>query len=268
MKRSSALIAAIAFTLCATARAPAVASDDVIFGNEPAADASIEGSLPFDAKLALEIDSGDKAAKTGPSNALLLLEGVGMALPEYFRGVAQHEGSHALAVILVGGKVESIDILPKMFNGHIRFGETQWSGNFTKAQDTFVDMAPKITDLTIMAAYTAAFESGIYPDNKHLQLLLLVVATSAWIDFSKDLFTTRDDNDTVKAWNNYGLTTETQRLPYRILWGALAAGGALEIGRGFYRLFSHKSPAKDSGERKPKADLRLGPGYVGVGGNF
>ncbi|MBI3555849.1 MAG: hypothetical protein HY074_06275 [Deltaproteobacteria bacterium] len=253
-------------TLAAVLSHAPQADDDVIFGNDVAGSA-----LAIDTGLSNSYENLAAAqpapVKKEPGALQLVLEGVAMSIPEYILGVAKHEGSHALAVVIVGGKVTGMDLIPKMYNGSIRFGETSWQGTFTPAQDAFVDMAPKITDLTVMAAYTAALETGFYPENKHLQLLLLVVATSAWVDFSKDIFTKNPDNDTVKAWNDFGITTESQRLPYRILWGALAAGGAIEIGRGFYKLFKHgKEPPKD--KNRASVDVSIGPAYVGVGGRF
>ncbi len=256
---------AIIVGLLLTLGAPAFcrADDDMIFGTDvvaPQIDSALTGTF--------ENLTVVPPVKKEPGALQLILEGVAMSIPEYILGVAKHEGSHALAVIMVGGKVTGMDLVPKMYNGSIRFGETSWQGTFTPAQDAFVDMAPKITDLTVMAAYTAALETGFYPENKHLQLLLLVVATSAWIDFSKDLFTKNPDNDTVKAWNDFGINSEGQRLPYRLAWGVLAAGGAIEIGRGFYKLFKHGSSAAKQDKQRAHVDMNIGPGYVGVGGQF
>jgi hypothetical protein len=187
--------------------------------------------------------------RRGPSDLQLFLEGVGMAVPAYFLGVAAHEGSHALGVVMAGGEVTDISVLPSKLNGRFVFGYTSWQGEFTKTERMLISIAPKITDLAMMGTYTALFETGAYPRNKHLQVVLIVLATTAWVDFTKDIIVTHPDNDLVRFYDGLGFETESERLPMRLLHGAISLAAAIEIGRGIYRLFTDGPEPEHGGRR-------------------
>jgi hypothetical protein len=43
-------------------------------------------------------------------------------------GTALHESAHALGVLVSGGRVLGLDLLPVFEAGHFRFGQTRWAG--------------------------------------------------------------------------------------------------------------------------------------------
>jgi hypothetical protein len=58
-------------------------------------------------------------------------------------GTVRHEGSHALAAVLEGAKIEQFVILPSIVGGHFFWGYVQWSG-----QTDWVPLAaPYLCDL-------------------------------------------------------------------------------------------------------------------------
>ena len=64
------------------------------------------------AVAAIGIAAAAPAARAEPSDRALVLTGLALAPPTYLVGVALHEGSHALAAVLVGGTVDSLHLFP------------------------------------------------------------------------------------------------------------------------------------------------------------
>lgn len=216
----------------------------------------------------------DGSPGSQPGIGTVLGLGAAMAAAYFPLGVAVHEGSHALATVSFGGKVTSFEVIPQKTEKGLRFGEMSREGNFTSAQEFVISSAPKITDLMLMGGYAAIVATDNLPRSKYAQLPLLVVASSAWIDFAKDTFTRNPYNDQMKAWRLVGADTEGERLPFRLVQGALSAAGAVPIALGFIELFKAPAPARDrsiASERKPatgKIHPVLSPTSVGVGGTF
>ena len=210
---------------------------------------------------------------TPPSAWQLVLEGAALALPDYVLQLAMHEGSHALAAVILGGEVTGMELLPKRVDGTIRFGETTWKGNFTPTETAVTLLAPKILDMGLIAAYTALLHSDAYPSNKHVQLTLLVVATGAWIDFSKELVLRDSTRDLPQIFETLGIP-EDKQWPYQIAYGALSLAGAFQLGQGFYRLFKAAPlPATainstDSSTFETLSHLVVTPRFVGLQGTF
>jgi len=207
-----------------------------------------------------------------PGTGTLIAMGLPMAIGQYFTGVGVHELSHAVPVLLYGGKITEFSIFPSMGDdGAIQLGHVGWQGGLPKDQQAVILLAPKITNLAIMGTYSLLLETDNLPKSKYAHLPLLVVTTGAWFDFVKHLPATNPGNDMVQVYNIWGADTESKRLPYRLIHGGLALAGAVEIGRGFYKLFKNEEPASNQKKTQPKAMTALPvvtPGFVGLQGTF
>ncbi len=209
-------------------------------------------TLPITHSLADPIDLSHCATPTEdskPSNSVLLQTAALLAVPTYFLGVTMHEGSHALAAKALGADDVSITILPTRTNkGMFALGKTH-IGSFpgeTVDKDFVWVLAPKATDLLIMGIYSGILESGNMPKNKWAQLSLSMLGTLALLDFSKHIFATDPNNDMVWIYEKMGAKNESEKLPYRLIHTSLAIGGAIEVGKGWYRLL--KGPPQNSPE--------------------
>ena len=78
--------------------------------------------------------------------------GAGLAIPIDLLVTTQHEGSHALAATIFGAHVTSVRPYPVEVDGHLRFGQTTWTGALTPGQRVVVMLAPKMTDLAGLAS--------------------------------------------------------------------------------------------------------------------
>jgi hypothetical protein len=188
---------------------------------------------------------GETAASARPSDGALLAAGTAMAVPTYFLFVALHEGSHALAARQLGGEVTAMHLLPGMRDGHFFFGYTNWRGTMTPGELSLALLAPKVTDALVLMAYAGLVAAGGLPDDccgsRFGSLALTVLATGAWVDFTKDVFAFGPMNDMVRIHALAGRTSERQRWPYRLLHGAVAALAAVPIAAGYRHTFRHEA---------------------------
>jgi hypothetical protein len=196
-----------------------------------------------------------------PSSGDLVLAGLAMAPPTYVLGVAAHEGSHALAALLVGADVEQICLLPGRdpATGAFYFGRTRVRGLGGGGDRTFFLLAPKLTDLIVLGGYTALLATDTLPDNRYGQLAFVVVGTGFWVDFSKDVLRFSRFNDVVKIYNQHGWTSEWSRLPWRLAHAAIGATFGVVLYHGYRRVFD---PDDDGTESRTGFVLPL------VGGSF
>lgn len=182
----------------------------------------------------------EAAADGEPSDTRLVLVGLGLAVPTWALGTVVHEGSHVVAAELVGGCLVSFRPWPardpntKAF----QFGLTRVKGLRTSGDRLFFYMAPKITDLAMLGGYIAMYETGAYPDGAYGQLVLTVLATGFWVDFTKDVFVFSRHNDLVKSMSLVGLKNEWTRLPARVGFAAVSAGLGYYVLKGYDRMFS------------------------------
>jgi hypothetical protein len=189
-----------------------------------------------------------------PNNAELLEMGVALAIPDYFLGVTQHEGLHALFATAFGARVMSLRVLPGDDNqGHFRFGDTEWRGALTNEQRLFVYLAPKLGDLAGLSVFAALELTDNLPESKYVELPILVLATGMLIDFMQGITSTADYTDMGQVYDLLGARSEASRLPYRFLHGGIAIAAAVPIVRGYSRLFSRTPesprPRRHSGIR-------------------
>jgi len=178
-----------------------------------------------------------------PPVGKLIGAGVAMALPTYWLGVTAHEGSHALAGKLLGGKVTRFSIIPGRYGARktFYFGYVSVSGLRTTKQRSLFWLAPKMTDLILLGGYSALTLTGNLPHNRYGALALTVLATGLVIDFGKDVISMRRGNDVVKTYNANGLTGELGRLPFRLTHAALTIAASYVVYRGYRDVFEDRS---------------------------
>ncbi len=173
----------------------------------------------------------------------LIAAGLAFALPTYAVGVIAHEGSHALAAKMVGAKVKQFSIIPGRYGPkkNFFFGYVRVTGLKTTRQRSFFWLAPKLTDLVLLGGFSALALTDNLPTNRYGALALTVFATGFWIDFSKDIISTRRSNDVVKTYNANGKTGELSRFPFRLAHAALSIGAGYAVYRGFEHVFETRS---------------------------
>ena len=189
-------------------------------------------------------------AAAEPSDGELVAGGLAMGIPTYALGVTLHEGTHALVGKAFGGEVVEMRLYPgrNPRNGAFQFGWVRMRGTFSRAERTTFLLAPKALDLAMLGGWTALYETDHLPDNPWGYLALLVWATGFWVDFSKDVLVFHDQNDVVKVFASYGLDTELERLPVRVLYAAASVGLGYLLYRGYDDLFaSNDAPETTDG---------------------
>jgi hypothetical protein len=192
---------------------------------------------------ALVIGAG--TARAEPSDRTLVLTGLAMAPPTYMIGVTLHEGSHALAAMMVGATVDSLHVFPPgrdPSTGTFRFGWTYVHGLRTPADRIAFYIAPKVTDAVLLGGFAGLVFTGAWPGNRYGQLALTVFATGLWVDFSKDLVLFSKTNDVVKAFDQWCMTGWRQ-LPARLVYAGAVVGLGLIVARGYERTFDRPADA-------------------------
>jgi hypothetical protein len=192
-----------------------------------------------------------------PETDNLIWAGLGFAVPTYFLGVAAHEGSHALAASMAGGEVTELHVLPGVRHGRFYFGYVRTRGLATPGARAFFLVAPKLIDLAVLGAYSAAVLTDHTPGNHYARLGVTVLATGFWVDFSKDIPAFWSHSDVVKLYDIAGATSELRRLPLRLVHLGLSAAAGAVLWIGYRDVFddddSGGDPAGDSALLLPLA---------------
>jgi hypothetical protein len=178
-------------------------------------------------------------ARAEPSNRTLVLTGLAMAPPTYLVGVSLHEGSHALAAVLLGASVDSMRLFPPgrdPSTGTFRFGWTLVRGLKTPADKAVFYLAPKITEAALLGGFAALVFTEAWPANRYGELALTVFATGLWVDFAKDVVLFARTNDIVKAFDQLDITGWRQ-IPARLVYAGVAVGLGLIVAHGYQRTF-------------------------------
>jgi hypothetical protein len=186
-----------------------------------------------------------RAHADDPTDGELVAGGLALALPTYFVGVVLHEGSHAVAAELVGADVTQLHLWPgrNPVNGAFQFGWTRVKGlPRGRGTRTFFLSAPKLTDLALLGGYGALYATDSLPEGEWGHLVVQVLATGLWVDFTKDVFVFHSANDMVRIYDHWGLDNEWKRLPARVLHAAASAGLGYLIWRGYEDLFAKNDP--------------------------
>jgi hypothetical protein len=195
------------------------------------------------AALVLALTLHTRPVSARPGDGALLAAGGAMAVPTYFLFVALHEGTHALAAHHLGAEITAMHVLPAMRDGHFFFGYTDWRGTMTPAELALVLLAPKATDAVVLLAYGVVVAAGGLPANRYGSLALTVLATGAWVDFTKDVVAVGAMNDLIRVHALAGRTSERQRWPYRLLHAGLAALAAVPLTVGYRHTFRDEPAA-------------------------
>jgi hypothetical protein len=184
-----------------------------------------------------------RVAAAEPSDGTLVAAGLAMAPPTYLLGVTLHEGSHALAALLVGGTVDQLHLFPPGRDprtGTFRFGWTSVHGLRSRADRVAFFIAPKLTDAVLLGGFAALAFTDAWPRNRYGQLALTVVATGLWVDFSKDVVSFAKTNDVVRVFDLWCMTGWRQ-LPARLVYAGAALGLGLVVARGYERTFDRST---------------------------
>lgn len=179
-------------------------------------------------------------ARAEPSDRALFGWGLAMAPPTYLLGVSLHEGSHALAGLLVGAEITEVHLFPPKRDpkvGKFRFGWVYARGLRHRGERIFFYLAPKITDAVLLGGLATLSLTDAWPSNRYGSLALTVLATGLWIDFAKDVVLFSRHNDVVKAFDLWCLRGWRQ-IPARLIYAGAIAGLGLVVLRGIDRTFS------------------------------
>ena len=213
------------------------------------------GGGVFRAAVALAvIAAAAPAVHAEPSDRALVLTGLALAPPTYLIGVSLHEGSHALAALLVGATVDTLHLFPPgrdPSTGTFRFGWTYVRGLRTDGDKLVFYAAPKLTDAALLGGFAALAFTGAWPGNRYGQLALTVFATGLWVDFSKDVVLFAPTNDVVKVFDLAGLTG-WRALPARLGYAGMAIGLGLIVAHGYRRTFDAPPAAPAAAAAMPR----------------
>lgn len=178
-----------------------------------------------------------------PSDRAIVIAGVALAPPTYLLGVTLHEGSHAIAGLLVGAKLQRFHVFPpgRDPNGNFRFGWTYVTGLRTNRDRVAFYLAPKLTDAILLGGFAALVFTDAWPRNRYGQVALTVLGTGLWVDYSKDLVAFRKSNDVVKVLDLWCMRGWRQ-LPARLIYAGTIAGLGLVVARGYRRTFDEPDP--------------------------
>jgi hypothetical protein len=180
-----------------------------------------------------------RAAQADPSDRTLVLTGLAMAPPTYLLGVSLHEGSHALAAVMVGARVDTLHLFPPGRDPStetFRFGWTYVHGLRARGDKVAFYLAPKVTDAVLLGGFAALAFTDAWPRSRYGQLALTVLATGWWVDFSKDVVLFSKTNDVVKVFDLWCMTGWRQ-VPARLVYAGVIAGLGLIVAQGYERTF-------------------------------
>jgi hypothetical protein len=175
-----------------------------------------------------------------PESEHLVLAGAGMAVPTFFLGTFLHEGSHAAIASAFGAEITRFVMWPSRHpvTRTFYFGYVEYRGRLTPAERALFLVAPKLTNIALFSGYAALVATETLPSNRYGQLALAVFATGLWVDFSKDVFAFRRQNDMVRFYSLAGLRSEGARLPLRLANAALSVAGAFLLYRAYEDVFA------------------------------
>lgn len=144
-----------------------------------------------------------------------------LALPAHFLQTVLHEGAHAVAVILCGGKVTRFRPWPQVLGGHFRFGATIWEMPGGKPFLTYA--APRMLNLLELALLWWLPTGPV----------VCVARLAAMVDYSWNTIGIATENHSNDAWR----CVESLQPPWRRVWGwatfaGLVAAWLLAFGQG------------------------------------
>ncbi len=182
------------------------------------------------------------AQEERPSTGKLVATGVVTAVPTYWMGVVMHEGMHALVARACGADIVQFGVLPGRYGPHRRFyfGYVAYRGRLSLGQQTLFLLAPKLNDLVWLGGYAALIGLDAVPRDHYAQVILAVVGTGFWIDFTKDLLQFWHPTDVDVALQRNGARSFGQRLPWRLLHVGISAAAAIALVEGWRSAFARE----------------------------
>lgn len=186
-----------------------------------------------------------RTAQAEPSDRRLVLIGLALAPPTYLLGVSLHEGSHAVAAVLVGASVDKLHLFPPGRDPStrtFRFGWTYVHGLRSRRAKVAFYLAPKVAEAVLLGGFAALVFSDAWPHDRYGQLALTVLATGWWVDFAKDVALFGRTNDVVKVFDLWCMTGWRQ-VPARLVYAGAVAGLGVIVARGYERTFDRAATA-------------------------
>lgn len=150
-----------------------------------------------------------------------LLEMALLALPAHFLQTVLHEGAHAVAVLLRGGRVTRFRPWPRFADGRFRFGATIWTA--TGGNAFLLYAAPRLVNLLQLALLWWLPTGPV----------VFVARIAAMVDYSYNTVGIAAENHSNDAWR----CVESLQAPWRRAWGwatfaGLVAAWLLAFGQG------------------------------------
>jgi len=180
------------------------------------------------------------------------------AVPVYaFAGLQIHEGSHALAMLASGKRVDAYKAYPHMDGPDFMFGAV-----YGAPGDVGTYLAPTISSVTLLAASDLIL-SLTDSNSWYAPILWFAGMVMPLIDLTRN-------------WNNFGFNSDISRVSYltqtdrtamTITADIILAAALFEVGRQGYRIFVTQEPAA-------KTPISIVPKFgngmtgIGIGGQF
>jgi len=209
--------------------------------------------------LLLALPAPALAQDDRPSTGKLVATGAVTAVPTYWLGVVMHEGMHAMVAKACGAEILQFEVLPGRYGPqrHFYFGYVRYRGRLSLGQQTLFLLAPKLNDLVWLGGYAALVGLDATPSDHYAQVILAVLATGFWIDFTKDLLQFWHPTDVDVALERNGARSFVGRLPWRLLHIGISAAAAIALVEGWRSAFARDSTAGASAVLVPLVGARF-----------
>ena len=165
--------------------------------------------------------------------AMWELLGHGLGIPVYFLWMTTlHEGSHALVAEMSGVKVTSFKPYPHFedfgYGRQFYWGTTNFAGQISKRQETWVLAAPVINDVLLFTASDLTLTYGLDSDSSAAPFFLMGGMICPLVDFLVNVNGPSAGNDTTRWGKNIGMPK----------WSIMLVGDAL-AGVAVWRILHH-----------------------------
>jgi hypothetical protein len=192
--------------------------------------------------LCSEIQESNIETNTSSQWWKVTLFGLGLAPVEFFISTALHEGSHALAIEAVGGKVTDFQPYPHQHEGMpFRFGDVHWEGNVSQSEQALTTVAPMLLDTAVIGTYGGLVLGNALPQNRFAKMGMFVFAAGHWVDLANHIIARNELTDTRKIeryfQTEHGLTQAQSRLAVRGSQALVLAAGGYFLYRGLKDIF-------------------------------
>jgi len=185
--------------------------------------------------------------------------GIALLIPSFWAQIALHEGSHAIMMTALGGRVARFHILPSYQGDKMYLGYTdvKWPAPPTATQLAMVSLAPQMTNVLLFTTTEMLFYYDIIPPDSRLAPLFFVFGELApWIDFTFTVVI-YDSTDMRNLQERSGVSRGVSRS----VGAAISAVGAYFLIKRGYSVFSKRwRPAKIAAKTAPRYKIFLQEG--------